>query len=129
MRVRLLLTVFLFGLASLLAPPSVHAQRRTIPRYTPRAGQTMPRELNLFRQDTGAIGDPYNAFEVPRMRLDSQIQRMNNQELNDTLKIQQELKQIKNVNAGPTGKGSTFMNYSHYFNTNNSSRNSANRAR
>jgi hypothetical protein len=83
-------------------------------RYRPPGGPTMPRALDYFRQDVGAL-DPYNTFVAPRRQLDRNLQALNAQEQNDSIRTQSQLSQIRQSGAAATGTGSTFMNYSHYY--------------
>ena len=93
-----------------------------IPRYRPPAGPTMPRALDYFRRDVGVL-DPYNTFVAPRRQLDRNLQTLQAQEEYNARRTQQELSQlnaqIKQPTAAPTGTGSTFMNYSHYYSRGN----------
>lgn len=102
------------AVVGLVAAESCQAQFR---RYTPPSRPTMPSQLNYFRQDTGAL-DSYNAFIVPQRRLEQQLGNMVQQERNDRRQIQRqldEITQIRNSTAAPTGTSATFMNYSHYY--------------
>jgi hypothetical protein len=85
-----------------------------IPRYRPPGGPTMPRALDYFRRDVGVL-DPYNTFVAPRRQLDRNLQSLQAQEDYNARRAQQEISQIRQSTAAPTGTGATFMNYSHYF--------------
>lgn len=85
-----------------------------IPRYRPPGGSPIPRQLDYFRRDVGVL-DPYNTFVAPRRQLDRNLQTLQAQEDYNARRTQQELSQIKQSTAAPTGTGATFMNYSHYF--------------
>jgi len=89
-----------------------------VPRYSPPAGATMPRALDYFRQDVGAL-DPYNTFVAPRRALDRNLQNLQTQEDLNSRRAQQDISQIRQSTAAPTGTGGTFMNYSHYYSRGN----------
>ena len=80
--------------------------------------------VNHALQDTGLV-DRYNTFMVPQQRLQ---QRFQNQSFELQARderinmLEQELQQIRGVQAGPTGTGSMFMNFSHYYNLGGSRR-------
>lgn len=95
----------------LAASSSAFAQ---IPRYTPPGGPTMPRALDYFRRDVGVL-DPYNTFVAPRRQLDSNLRSLQAQEQYNTRQLQQQVSQLRQSAAAPTGTGGTFMNYSHYY--------------
>jgi hypothetical protein len=75
----------------------------------------MPRALDYFRQDVGVL-DNYNTFVAPRRQLDRNLQSLQAQENYNARRTQQEISQIRQSTVAPTGVGSTFMNYSHYYN-------------
>ena len=80
----------------------------------PPAGRTLPEELNYFRRDVGVL-DQYNGFVAPLRQLDYQLQTMQDQQRNDFQAAQRAISQIRTSQAAPTGVGSGFMNYSHYY--------------
>ena len=110
-----LLAAALFVVASLGVAGEARAQS-PYRRYTSPSGRpTITPRLNFFRDDTGAIGDPYNAFVAPRLQLDSQLQQMGKQGQSDFRTNQREIESLRNSSAAPTGTAATFMNYSHYY--------------
>ena len=84
-------------------------------RYAPPAGPTITPYLNYFRQDTGGVGDPYNAFIAPRRQLDSQLSMLAQQQQADERATQQQLGQLRQAVAAPTGTSASHMNFSHYY--------------
>lgn len=103
-----------FVIALSLAQSPLLAQRR----YMSPFGPTLTPYLNYFRRDTGAIGDPYNAFVVPRRELRQTlgVQQQNIYGLQQQVRqANQEIENIRQPLAAPTGTGATFMNYSHYY--------------
>ena len=92
-------------------------------RYVPRR-PTMSPYLDYFRRDTGLL-DPYNLFRKRNVRLNQAFEQQRRQlqyqqyQLNQTRlqfeQVQQAQRQMRASGATPTGHGSTFMNYSHYF--------------
>jgi hypothetical protein len=109
-----LIGVALFGLLSFVGTGSASAQRQ-YRRYSPPAGPTVTPYLNYFRQDTGVVGDPYNAFIVPRRQLDTQITNLAKQQKLDTDETRKQVEQFRESEAAPTGAGAGFMNYSHFY--------------
>lgn len=109
------ISVVAFGLMSFVLISPLQAQRQ-YRRYSPPAGSVFSPQLNLLREDTGAIGDPYNAFVVPRRQLENRLNYMAKQEQTDARNTRQQLDQLRKAGAAPTGSGATFMNYSHFYN-------------
>ena len=99
----------ILGVACLANPAS--AQQ---PRYVPPAGRTLPDELNYFRRDVGVL-DQYNGFIVPLRQLDNHLRTMQTQQQTDFQAAQRAISQLRASQAAPTGVGSGFMNYSHYY--------------
>jgi hypothetical protein len=107
-------SIAVFAVLTFTVSAPAFAQINRVPRYRPPAGATMPRALDYFRQDVGVL-DPYNTFVAPRRTLDRNLQSLQNQERYDAQRTKAELSQIRQSTAAPTGTGSTFMNYSHYY--------------
>lgn len=84
-------------------------------RYAPPAGPVLPNALNYFRRDVGVL-DPYNTFVQPRRQLNQQLGAMAAQERADNRRLQQEIGQIRQSLAAPTGVGAGFQNHRQYFN-------------
>jgi hypothetical protein len=107
----LLLAGLALGLAGLVNEASAQI------RYTPPAGPVLPSQLNYFRRDFG-LTDPYNGIVAPRRQLDYQLQQMVQQQRADFMSAERqinELSQVRQSTAAPTGTGATFMNYMHYY--------------
>ena len=83
-------------------------------RYSSPYGPTLSPYLDYFRRDTGVL-DPYNTFIRPRRQLQNQIADIVQQEQSETARLQQQIQGIRAAEAGPTGTGATFLNYSHYY--------------
>ena len=117
-----IMSISVFLLLALTVNVPAWGQVSRVPRYRPPAGATMPRALDYFRQDVGAL-DPYNTFVAPRRQLDRNLQALQQQEDYNTRRSQQEISQInsqiRQSTAAPTGTGATFMNYSHYYSRGN----------
>ena|SRR5438874_9200408 len=101
-------------LAALLAANS-GAVAQT-PRYMSPAGSPIPNALNYFRFDgLTPLLDSYRGVVVPQQNLSYQLQSMTAREQTDFRTTQRSLQDIRESEAGPTGVGATFMNYSHYY--------------
>jgi len=86
-------------------------------RYQPKAGPTLPSQLNYFRRDVGLL-DQYNTFVQPQRQLEAQLRQMNEQQLADYRSAQKQIEQIKEIRpsgAAPTGVGGGYLNYLHYY--------------
>lgn len=114
MKCKIIVGLAFLGLFSLGQVQSVHAQRQ-YRRYSPPAGPALTPYLNFFREDTGIIGDSYNAFVVPRRQLDRDLSYMNRQQATDARQNREGIDQIREAQAAPTGSGAVFMNYSHFY--------------
>jgi hypothetical protein len=84
-------------------------------RYTSPSGPTITPYLEYFRTDTGAVGDPYNAFIAPHRQLNSRLSELSQRQQADFDSNQQQISQLRRSVAAPTGIGGTFMNFSHYY--------------
>jgi len=86
-------------------------------RYQPKAGPTLPSQLNYFRRDVGLL-DQYNTFIQPQRQLEAQLQQMTQQQQADYRSAQRQIEQIKEIRpsgAAPTGVGGGYLNYLHYY--------------
>ena len=83
-------------------------------RYRSPYGPTITPYLDYFRRDTGVL-DPYNTFIRPRRQLENQLGQMVQEEQAANIRLQQQIQGIRAATAAPTGRGATFMNYSHYY--------------
>jgi hypothetical protein len=85
---------------------------------------TLSPYLNYFRQDTG-VTDQYRSFIRPQQRLQRRfsMDQYQNRTLGNRIGqvdkevqgVQKDILQFRQPTVSPTGKGATFMNYSHYF--------------
>ena len=94
---------------------SAHAQRPS--RYQSPSGATISPYLNYFRQDTGVLNQYYH-FVRPDLRLRDTIQdleRTTVQQRSQIRNLESDFLQIREPSARPTGTGSGFMNYSHFY--------------
>jgi hypothetical protein len=83
-------------------------------RYRSPYGPTISPYLDYFRRDSGVL-DPYNTFIRPRRQLENQLGQMAEDERMANARLQQQIQGIRQETAAPTGRGATFMNYSHYY--------------
>ena len=86
-------------------------------RYRSPYGPTITPYLDYFRRDTGVL-DPYNTFIRPRRQLENQLGQMAQEERAANIRLQQQIQGIRQETAAPTGRGATFMNYSHFYGRN-----------
>jgi len=103
------------------------AQRRWPRRptgYQPPAGPTLSPYLELSRPPTGVYNNYYQ-FVRPSIRTRATF-REHHQELSELNRevrdVQREvgtLSQVREAGVAPTGIGSVYMNYSHYFSSPN----------
>jgi hypothetical protein len=112
--------LILAGLASLglfsLATPAAAQQR-----YVPPSRPTLSPYLNYFRGDTGVL-DSYNTFIRPRQILDQTLAQqqagLRNLQAQVGL-IRSDMNSagglVRPAGVSPTGRGATYMNYSHYY--------------
>ncbi|PHR89742.1 MAG: hypothetical protein COA78_35680 [Blastopirellula sp.] len=112
------------GLLVLSLPDYANAQGPYRPgRYQPRpsryqspSGPALSPYLNYFRRDVG-VTDQYNAFVNP---IQNQ-QRFNSRQTQSVSGLRNQVQGIENgrnvapSRLSPTGKGATFMNYSHFY--------------
>ncbi len=93
---------------------AAHAQRG----YTPYRRPTLSPWLNLYRRDSGPL-DSYHMFVRPEIRLRETLQRqqanIRRQGAGLNSLGQQMTRYEREGPVRPTGTGSTFMNYSHFF--------------
>ncbi len=125
-RVSSLVVIAMAGFVLVSGADRVDAQAPQKPlkysqRYAPRRPTLSP-YLDYFRRDVG-LTDPYHAYIRPRRQLNSQLrtqQALLNRQGQDLRRVNDDLRQFRGqrfrgVTAAPTGTGSTFMNYSHYY--------------
>lgn len=93
--------------------------------YSAPAGPTVAPQMNLFRNDVGAMFDPYNQYVQPAEQVQSRINQVRRQDdarfsqlRSQVGQLQGDMRQIRETGAAPTGTGSRFMNYGQYFQTN-----------
>lgn len=85
---------------------------------------TLSPYLNYFRGNTG-LTDQYRTFIRPEQRLQRRfsMDQYQNRTLSNRIGtvdkevkgVQKDFLQFRQPTVSPTGKGATFMNYSHYF--------------
>jgi hypothetical protein len=89
-------------------------------RYQSRSGPTITPYLDYFRQDNGQL-TPYHNFVQPKFQLrenQQQVDGFMRQEMTRGANLQREvnqLQQLRQSTARPTGSGATYMNYSHFY--------------
>jgi hypothetical protein len=85
--------------------------------YVPPGGSPFSPYLDLYRRDTGLLNQYYN-FVIPRRQLaqtlDQQRTAINRLET-QVQSVRGQLRPAPTANIGPTGVGSGYMNYSHYY--------------
>jgi hypothetical protein len=105
-----------------LSGSTAHAQRDRYDRRYEPSRPTLSPYLNYFRQDTGLV-DSYNTFVRPQERLRREMNRQESRLRNLDRQVgqldRQVEQQIRPAQMAPTGTGSTFMNYLHYYNLGN----------
>jgi hypothetical protein len=105
--------ILVLGLA---ATPAAFGQR-PLRRYQPPAGPTLSPYLNYNRPDFSTLPSDYQSFIVPQQRLQRNLYDLSRTQQADFRKIEQDIQQVRNSAAAPTGTGAGFMNYSHYYPT------------
>jgi hypothetical protein len=110
-----LLAIALTAGGSILADSATGQNPGTYRPETP----TVSPWMGLWQQNTGAL-DNYHTYVQPQMELNAELQSQNAQLNRQGARLQalhNEVMQPQGVQPGmvPTGQGSTFMNYSHYF--------------
>jgi hypothetical protein len=86
-------------------------QRYSVPSYQP-ATSTLSPWFNLYQRNTGPL-DNYHMYVRPQLQLQSTLQR---QDANIQLLGQAVAQPLEQKSAAaPTGTGSGFMSYSHYY--------------
>ena len=84
-------------------------------RYRPPGGPVLSPYLNLNRPDFSTSPDPYRDLVLPQQRLQRQLYDLGQTQQANMQRSEKEINQIRNSMASPTGIGSSYMNYSHYF--------------
>jgi hypothetical protein len=114
------LVIFLGATLFVLVATPSYAQQR----YQSPSGPTITPYLDYFRQPTGVL-DRYNQYVVPRRQM---RQRLTQQDtllrgLNTRVsEVNDEIQRVREPTITPTGVGSSFMNYSHFYNMSGPSR-------
>jgi len=86
--------------------------------YQPPAGPTITPYLDYFNAPISPLMDNYHTYVRPRADLRSSLSRLGtavNQQNRRLDQLGNDFQQRNLSGAAPTGTGSTFMNYSHYF--------------
>ncbi|MFO0817920.1 MAG: hypothetical protein U1A77_08265 [Pirellulales bacterium] len=105
---------------SLCGNSLAHAQGASGGRYQSRSGPTITPYLDYFRRDNGQL-TPYHNFVQPKFQLrenQQQVDSFMRQEMTRGATLQREvnqLQQMRQSTARPTGSGATYMNYSHFY--------------
>jgi len=89
--------------------------QRPLRRYQPPGGPTLSPYLNLNRPDFSTLPSAYDSFLVPQQRLQRNLYDLGQTQQANTRRIEGEISQVRSSVAAPTGVGSGFMNYSHYY--------------
>ncbi len=86
--------------------------------YRPPAGPTITPFLDYFNAPISPLMDNYHTYVRPRAELRSNLSRLGtsvNQQNRRLDQLGQDFRQFNPSQAAPTGTGSSFMNYSHYY--------------
>ena len=118
------ITILLSSLVlAFLLQSAKQAEAQQPPRpssYRPPAGPTLSPYLLYSRRPTG-IYDNYNAFIRPRIELRSTLRTQTRQigqldrEVRDVQRDVTTLSEVRQLGVAPTGIGSSYQNYSHYY--------------
>ena len=100
-------------IVALLAVLCQNALSQDVPRYRPSRPTVSP-YLNLLRNDNGALPNYYGLVrpQLNQQAFDNQITATSRSQ---TLAIQKLSHISGNTVNGPTGSGSVFKNYSHFY--------------
>ena len=120
-RSQVILTLVIAAAALLTALPAsaqYPSGRRPYSPFQP-ARPTISPWFNLYNQEGGAL-DNYHTFVRPEMRLRNTLRQQQYDINRQGMDIQSMRRNMSGVNRTlgmrPTGSGSMFMNYSHYYN-------------
>lgn len=86
--------------------------------YQPPAGPTITPYLDYFNAPISPLMENYHTYVRPRADLRSSLSRLGTAVNRQSRRLDQlgnDFQQLSLSEAAPTGTGSTFMNYSHYF--------------
>ena len=86
-------------------------------RYSSPAGPTISPYLDYFRRVSGLL-DRHHAFvrpEIRRRQTFAELQQTVGRQRNQLGRLNRQIEELRETNAAPTGTGSRFMNYSHYY--------------
>jgi hypothetical protein len=86
--------------------------------YRPPAGPTITPYLDYFNAPVSPLLENYHTYVRPRAELRSNLNQLGATSYQQDYRLNQlgdNLLQTKPSKAAPTGTGSTFMNYSHYY--------------
>jgi hypothetical protein len=70
--------------------------------------------MNMFQRYPGTL-DNYHSFVKPDLELQRTLSQQNNALMQNAAGIQMLGQQVQNGQVRPTGTGSVFMEYSHYY--------------
>lgn len=86
--------------------------------YQPPAGPTITPYLDYFNAPISPLLENYHTYVRPRADLRSRLRGLDTAMTTQQRRLDQlsgDFQQLNSSPAAPTGTGSTFMNYSHYF--------------
>ncbi len=110
------LACFVAAAAAVIGPSVADAQPPVHRSWSP--SPTLSPWLDLFRSDTGLL-DPYNSLVRPRLELQERLRRqqldLTRQAAGLSAMRQQMIQSRGQMPIRPTGTGSVFMDYSHYY--------------
>ncbi len=103
--------------AGMMVGPSL-AEAQPLVRRSWSPSPTLSPWLDLFRADLGVL-DPYNSLVRPRLELQDRLRRQQldlaRQAAGLSAMRQQMIQASRPTTIRPTGAGSVFMDYSHYY--------------
>lgn len=98
------------------APPAPRQAKQRPARFQPNRPTVSP-YLNLFRNDNNAVPN-YHLYVRPieqQRAINEQQQAVNRAQLQTAQRVGQELKQVQQGSAAPTGIGGGYGNYLHFY--------------
>ena len=88
-----------------------------VSRYESPAGPTISPYLDYFRRDTGLL-NRHHAFVRPQIEMQRSVRQLQQTSLQQQVQLgnlRGQLQTLRESTAAPTGTGSRFMDYSHYY--------------
>lgn len=105
------LVVVLAALSTLATPAAAQF-------YRPPAGPTITPYLDYFNAPISPLLENYHTYVRPRADLRNRLRGLDTAMTQQQRQLDQlsgDFQQLSSSRAAPTGTGSTFMNYSHYY--------------